>query len=153
MEIIKKENLIDKKYTLSMYKDIDINVADDEYMIISNNKRVLEKFENVIWVDGEFIDVLNTSKKFVEKRHKIISYPLAASIRMIYSPVRSILISTKAYSLDELSIEVIEKGIEKYNITMGKRQVDRKNISGYELIDYDLIVSAIRENDFIKNII
>lgn len=93
------------------------------------------------------------TKKLIESGHKIISYPLAASIRMIYSPVRSILISSKTDLIDDLSIETIDKGIEKYKITMGQREVDMKNISDYELIDCDLILSAIQENVFIKNII
>lgn len=151
--MIEKKNLINKNYTLSMYENLESKLNSNEYIVISNNQKVLEKFENAIKVDGEFIDVLNTTREFIEKGHKIISYPLAASIRMIYSPVRSILISPKLESIDELSIEIIEKGIEKYRITMGQREVDRKNIKDYQLVDYDLIVSAIQEKSFIKNII
>lgn len=150
---VKKENLIDKKYTLSMYKNLDSKDKDKDYIIVSNNKKVLDKFDNTISVNGEFIDVLNMTKKLIESGHKIISYPLAASIRMIYSPVRSILISSKTDLIDDLSIETIDKGIEKYKITMGQREVDMKNISDYELIDCDLLLSAIQENVFIKNII
>ncbi len=88
------------------------------------------------------------TRDMVHSGYKIISYPLAASIRMMYSPSRSILISNESGKLDEVSLEIIDSSIEKYEMTMGKRNVDERHRKDYEIIDYDLIISAIRENDF-----
>lgn len=74
-------------------------------------------------------------------------------MRIMHSPVRSILMSNHVGSIDEESLEIIESSIEKYKISMGERTIDARNINDYELIDYELLKSAIRENDFINSII
>ncbi len=150
MELVDK-NILDKNYTLGIAKEYEKEETFlNDFLILTNNSKVESEFSNTVLVEGSFREVLIKAKEMVYEGHKIISYPLAASIRMMYSPTRSILISLEANSLDERSIEIIDASIEKYDLTMGARSVDEKNKKDYEIIDYDLIISAIRENDFIK---
>lgn len=123
-----------------------------DFMILTNNSIVLEKYTNTIQVDGDFIDVLNKAKELVNEGYKLISYPLGASIRIMYSPIRSILVSKEKQDIDLDSMQIINSSIEKYKITMGIRKSDKRNRSDYEVIDYDFIISAINEINFIKNI-
>lgn len=136
-------------YNLIENKEID-------YLIITNNSLINTKFQKYDFVDGMFIDVLEKTREYILKGYRIISHPLPASIRMMYSPVRSILLSKVAfsndYNIDEPSLKIIEDSIKKYNLIIGKRLVDIKNIRDYEIIDYDLLNSAIKENDFIYSL-
>lgn len=122
-----------------------------EYCIVSNNKKAIENFPEAIKVEGEFIDVLYKARDMVHKGHRLISYPLGASIRMMYSPIRSIVISKEPVGFHEDSLEIIEGSIEKYKVTMGERNVDNKNYDDYQMIDYELLLSAIEESIFMKN--
>lgn len=145
------KKILDRNFTLGL-SDLYGTESDfsSEFLIITNNSKVIGEFENTVVVDGDFRDVLKKTRDMVHIGYKMISYPLAASIRMMYSPTRSILISSKAFDVDEISMEIIEDSIQKYEVTMGKRNVDERNKGDYEIIDYDLIISAIKENGFMK---
>ena len=145
-----KENILDKNYTLGIAKAYEESKAVSDFLIITNNSKVLAEFDNVIEVEGDFKEVLKKTRDMVHIGYKMVSYPLAASIRMMYSPTRSILISSKPQEVDEVSMEIIETSMQKYDVTMGERIVDVRNRSDYEIIDYDLIISAIKENGFMK---
>lgn len=123
-----------------------------DYIIITNNELVKNTRENAVFVEGDYIDLLMKLRDYIHIGHKLISYPLGASIRMIYSPVKSVLISSDKGEFDENSLEILEGGIEKYKAIMGDRNIDYKNKGDYEVIDRELLDSAIEENDFIKTI-
>lgn len=123
-----------------------------DYIIITNNELVKNTRENAVFVEGDYIDLLMKLRDYIHIGHKLISYPLGASIRMIYSPVKSVLISSDKGEFDENSLEILEGGIEKYKAIMGDRNIDYKNKGDYEIIDRELLDSAIEENDFIKTI-
>lgn len=123
-----------------------------DYIIITNNELVKNTRENAVFVEGDYIDLLMKLRDYIHIGHKLISYPLGASIRMIYSPVKSVLISSDKGEFDENSLEILEGSIEKYKAIMGDRNIDYKNKGDYEIIDRELLDSAIEENDFIKTI-
>lgn len=123
-----------------------------DYIIITNNELVKNTRENAVFVEGDYIDLLIKLRDYIHIGHKLISYPLGASIRMIYSPVKSVLISSDKGEFDENSLEILEGSIEKYKAIMGDRNIDYKNKGDYEVIDRELLDSAIEENDFIKTI-
>jgi len=145
------KNILDKNYTLGIAKEFEKEGSSEkDFLIITNNSKIEKEFSNIILVDGDFKDVLKKTRDMVHIGYKMISYPLAASIRMMYSPTRSILISANPQEVDEISMEIIDDSIQKYDITMGQRNVDVRNRKDYEIIDYDLIISAIKENGFMK---
>lgn len=122
-------------------------------LIVTNNKKLSCPDFNIVKVEGNFLDVLYKTRDLIHLGYKLISHPLGASMSIMHSPVRSILMSNHVGSIDEESLEIIESSIEKYKISMGERTIDARNINDYELIDYELLKSAIRENDFINSII
>ena len=143
---------LNKKFQENYIKSLNVINKDEkkEYFIISNNDMALQKYSNTICIEDSFIDVLIATREYVLNGYRIVSHPLPASIRMIYSPVRSIII-TKDNNIDDFSLEIIESSIEKYQTTIGKRNIDIKNKKDYEIIDLDLLESAIEENDFIMS--
>ena len=69
---------------------------------------------------------------------------MPASIRMVFSSIRSIVIDDEK-TFDEDSILIIEEAIDKYNLTMKNRNIDFKNVKDYEVVDLMLVESAIEE--------
>ena len=112
--------------------------------IVSNNSLVKEKFDCVEFVDGNYIDVLTTARDLIHKGCSLVSHPLPASIRMVFSSIRSIVIED-GNGFDENSILIIEEAIDKYNLTMKNRNVDFKNVKDYEIVDLTLVESALEE--------
>lgn len=112
--------------------------------IISNNSLVKEKFDCVEFVEGSYIDVLTTTRDLIHKGCSLISHPLPASIRMVFSSIRSIVIEDEN-NFDENSVLIIEEAIDKYNLTMKNRNIDFKNVKDYEFVDLMLVESALEE--------
>ncbi|MBK1468242.1 MULTISPECIES: GrdX family protein [Parvimonas] len=112
--------------------------------IVSNNSLVKEKFDCVEFVEGSYIDVLTTTRDLIHKGCSLISHPLPASIRMVFSSIRSIVIEDEN-NFDENSVLIIEEAIDKYNLTMKNRNIDFKNVKDYEFVDLMLVESALEE--------
>ncbi len=127
-----------------------------KYIVVTNNNSLIESekdFSDVIdyvFVDGNFLDVLVKVRDLIHMGHKLISHPLGASIRIMFSPVRSILLSDEKYDADILSMEVIESSIDKYKATMENRNIDFRNKDDYEFIDIELLKSALDEARMFK---
>lgn len=112
--------------------------------IVSNNSLVKEKFDCVEFVDGNYIDVLIATRDLIHKGCSLVSHPLPASIRMVFSSIRSIVIED-GNGFDENSTLIIEEAIDKYNLTMKNRNIDFKNVKDYEIVDLTLVESALEE--------
>lgn len=119
--------------------------------IITNNPIVKENFENILFVEGEFLDVLIKVRDLVYIGHELINHPLGASIRMMFSPYRSIIIGEKTSTNNQYFIETIENSIINYKKQMEVRLVDYDNKEDYASIDKYLLISAIREDNMNKN--
>lgn len=102
------------------------------------------KFDSVEFVDGDYIDVLKATRDLIHKGCSLVSHPLPASIRMVFSSIRSIVID-EDNKFDENSVMVIEDSITKYNLTMKSRNVDYRNVKDYEFVDLMLVESALEE--------
>ena len=64
------------------------------YQFVTNNPRLIDK-EGAIPVDGTFRDVLVKVRDMVHAGYELISHPLFASSRMMFSPYRTILMGGK----------------------------------------------------------
>lgn len=120
-----------------------------DYEIVSNNPVVKDKYENVISVEGDFKDVLIKVRDLVHTGSELINHPLGASIRMFYSPYRSIIIKRKSGTADQFHIKTIDNSIQNYNKQIESRSPDDSNSEDYSFIDESLLDSALEE--FKKN--
>lgn len=121
-------------------------VSNTGYQIITNNPTVKSNYEKVIFVDGTFEDVLYKVRDLVHIGYELISHPLGASMRMIFSPYRSIIIGERLSEVDEFHIEIIENSILNYKNSTQIRKPDTANSKDYALIDSELLKSSLDEH-------
>ena len=115
------------------------------HIIITNNRIVDKEYENVLFIDGDFEDVLIKTRDLIYQGHKLLTHPLPPSSRMFFSPVRSIVIEENKGDLHEYSVDVISKGIELYLKHLGMKEPDKNNREDYEYIDNNLLEGALDE--------
>lgn len=115
------------------------------YLIISNNP-LLKGQSNVKFIEGSYLDTLVSARDMIHQGHSLISSPLAASIRMMFSPYRSILLGEEKSAINEYYIDTIESSIITYKKHMEVRNADQTNEEGYAIIDKELLDGAILEH-------
>lgn len=113
------------------------------YTIITNNELIANKFRNIKFIKGSFLKILLETRDYLHQGYSLSIHPLPSSIRMLFSPIRSIIIKKDNNNIE--SISIMERAIEKYNITLKNREVDYKNIEDYKLIDENLTLNAIKQ--------
>ncbi|SHE61930.1 hypothetical protein SAMN02745784_01266 [Tissierella praeacuta DSM 18095] len=127
-------------------------MADNmNYQIVTNNPNVKDSYNQVIFVEGSFEDVLFKVRDLVHTGFELINHPLGASIRMFFSPYRSIIIGEKLQKTNDIHIETIENSISNYKKHMKVRKPDIVNAEDYALIDSELLKSSLDEFKRIYN--
>mgnify|MGYP000964654637 FL=1 len=115
-------------------------------MIITNNPSVVEKYpDKVLFIDGSVENVLVKARDMVHKGHDLISHPLPASLRILFSPYRSVIIGRNNGDINPLQVEIVENSILKYKKHMDVREVDKENNEDYQTIDLILLESALKD--------
>lgn len=114
-------------------------------MIITNNPLVAEKYENVLWTEGSVEKTLIIVRDFIHQGYELVSHPLAASLRMLFSPYRSIIIGSKKGKLNFEHAQIIEDSIIKYKNHMDLRKTDDRTRDDYKKVDLLLLEAALSE--------
>lgn len=114
-------------------------------LIVSNNLMVKEKFDNVYFIEGTSRELLEKVRDLVHSGSELITHPLGASLRMMFSPCFSVVVKEKQGKLNNFHAEIIESSIEKYNQHMEVREEDVKNSKDYAVVDYKLLETALGE--------
>jgi hypothetical protein len=113
------------------------------YHIVTNNPGVSDKFENVLFTEGTYEDVLIKVRDLVHQGFELISHPVGASIRMIYSPYRSVVIGKKNEKINPYHVETIENSIINYRKLLEGRNIDYVNAEDYALVDIQHLEDAL----------
>lgn len=116
------------------------------HYIVTNNPLVKDDYKNIIFIDRIFLDVLIKTRDLVYSGHELINHPLGASIRMFYSPYRSIIVGDQPGEGNQYFMETIENSIENYKKHMEVREPDITNSQDYSVIDKELLISALKEH-------
>jgi len=114
-------------------------------LIVTNNPKVAEKYEDVLFIDGNVEETMIKVRDMVHQGYELISHPLAASIRMMYSPFRSIIVGKKREKTDFLHAEIIEDSIIKYKLHTDHRKQDLVNSDDYQTVDLMLLEASLKE--------
>lgn len=122
-----------------------------DYKIVTNNPTVKNHYEEVIFVEGGFGDVLLKVRDLVHSGFEIINHPLGASSRMFFSPYRSVAVRERLQEKHGIHIEIIENSIENYNKHTSLKKADMANSEDYALIDSELLKSSLEEFKRIYN--
>ncbi len=93
-----------------------------KYLIITNNPLIGEDAENIVFVEGSYENVLIKVRDLVYEGIELLSHPLNASMRMLYSPYRSIILGEKNFKIDPFHIEIIENSIIDYRKKFRKQK-------------------------------
>lgn len=115
------------------------------YILITNNSLLRDLEIDTIFVEGSVEEVLIRTRDHVHKGHDLISSPIGASIRMMLSPIRSVIISSSISRSNEQSVLQLETAMEKQRMIMANRGIDIKNVEDYMRVDRELILAAISE--------
>ncbi|AZR72882.1 hypothetical protein BBF96_05450 [Anoxybacter fermentans] len=86
-----------------------------QILIITNNPAVIERYkQQEMIIEKTVKDVLIRTRDLVHIGHKLISHPMAGSIKPNATPYRSIMVSLKPGKLDFNSLSIIEDAIRKF---------------------------------------
>ena len=83
-------------------------------LLVTNNEKVRTKYGplcTVRFVDGGHNDVLKTVRDLVHKGHRLLTHPLAGSVKPNETPFRSVALSGEAGAVDLPSLELIEEAM------------------------------------------
>jgi hypothetical protein len=116
-----------------------------QYLIVTNNPAVAERKDNMLFVEGSTEETLIKVRDLVHEGYELISHPLAASLRMLFSPFRSVILGKKLTKVDYFSAAIIEDSIIKYKRHMDFRKTDAANAEDYKMIDLILLEAALDE--------
>lgn len=120
-----------------------------EYLILSNNPTVRDNFEQVYFSEVPVEELLIKVRNLIHKGHELISHPLPASMKIMSSPVRSVVLSKdKQQEVDSFQVEVIENSILKLRHHIQQQGIDNNNNDDdYRMLDYRLLESALKKSN------
>lgn len=117
-------------------------------MIITNNDWVLNKYKdnyNIIFVDGDFKDVLLNVRDRLHLGYELLTHPLGGSVKPDETPYKSIIITDSKNNFDISSVYMIENAIityDKFNKDKLKH-ISEKIREDFKLIDLTVLESAL----------
>jgi len=121
-----------------------------ELKLITNNPLVKKNYEQsvtLIFLEKSYLDVLCYVRDEIHKGHELLTHPLSGSIKPNETPYKSLLITSKAKSLDYRSVTMIEDSIEttKKFFSIRDRTQGLRNdlLLDFQEIDYHLIKGAL----------
>lgn len=121
------------------------SIAD--ILVISNNPRVAEKLPAFEQTTCETYDqVLFKVRDAIHAGARLVTHPLAGSVKPGESPYRSIAISTEQNGLDMRSLEIIEGAIDRVRTLTEHREArfyPEKTLEDFQLIDFNLLLTGL----------
>lgn len=121
----------------------------EKFIVVTNNPKVKKEFKDldVKFLKKDLLEVLTFVRDKVHSKHKLLSHPLAGSVKPNETPFKSILISKQP--MDKLnmdSLKIIEGSIQvakKLLRDKSTRKWPERILKDFSVIDLDLISSAI----------
>ena len=124
-------------------------------LIITNNPLVQDAYSESVTCEGFCVEInylaedvsslLVRVRDLIYEGYPLLSHPLPASIRIIYSPYRSIMLGNRSGKLEAWHTEVVEVSLRKYRQTMEHRTSDKTNATDYAWMDLQLLSAALKE--------
>ena len=122
-----------------------------QLLIISNNPKVASDFATLNQqVCDSYEQVLHQVRNRIHAGARLLTHPLAGSVKPGESPYRSVAIDDIEGTLDMRSLEVIESAIDRFNTMTAaprNRYYDDRTLGDFQLIDYQLLKSGLEAID------
>ncbi|HHY09499.1 MAG TPA: GrdX protein [Firmicutes bacterium] len=116
-------------------------------MVITNNEAVnLQKQDQ--FIKGTLPEVLIHCRDLIQQGHRLISHPLAGSVKPNETPYKSVLLSAaKEKQVDLQSLNIIEAALHTAENMLRGRPLpaySEKILAEFRFIDNDLLQAALR---------
>ncbi|MDD2426547.1 MAG: GrdX family protein [Eubacteriales bacterium] len=119
------------------------------YIVVTNNPLVKEQLDETVGVcyfsEDSHRDLLERVRDFVHKGYRILTHPLAGSVKPWETPYRSVMITAKREEKTDLfSLEMIEQAI--FALEKSKARpvtLNEKVLADFQIVDFSLIQSAL----------
>lgn len=113
-------------------------------MVVTNNP-LLKDEQDALFVEGTFRDVLVTVRDKVYEGYELVSHPLFASSRMMFSPFRSVIVGKREEQVSQTACEIAENAIITYDKATARRRRQPEHDDDYAWVDRSLYLSALEE--------
>ncbi len=121
-------------------------------MIITNNKRVYDKFKDMIEIiyleNYKYLDILFFVRDKIHEGHKLLTHPLSGSIKPNETPFRSIMISKETGDFDTQGLLIIEESIltaQKFINNKPTPNWTEKVLDDFRVIDLSIMENVIEK--------
>lgn len=95
------------------------------YLIITNNPKVADKYGGMFWVEyreDDYRSVLIRVRDAVHAGHRLLTHPLAGSLKPNQTPFRSVMLTKGAEGTDWADLERVESSLDAYHkFTQGRK--------------------------------
>ena len=118
-------------------------------MIVVTNNPLLENEPGALFVDGSFRDVLVRVRDLVYAGHGLITHPLFASLGMMWSPYRTVVLHSPIDKATDFEMETVEQAIRSYDqVTEGRVRFPEHD-QDYAFMDRSLYLSALEDQGLV----
>jgi hypothetical protein len=114
------------------------------FRVVTNNPTVRLAYPDVVFIEGSYEEVLVKVRDLVHSGVELIDHPLGASIRMLLSPFRSIMVGTEPRGMNTEQILIIEQSIMTYRTLTQRRKPEPDHAEDYAVIDAELLKASIQ---------
>ena len=123
-------------------------MSEKTYKVVTNNPLIREALESSIavsyYAEDSHRDLLERVRDLVHSGYRILTHPLAGSVKPWETPYRSVMITTdREEKTDMLSLEVIEQALFAIEKSETRPVLDEKVLKDFQLVDLSLIQSAL----------
>lgn len=119
------------------------------YRIITNNPLVADRLSDRVavefYADDTDRDILTRVRNLVHRGFRVLTQPLAGSVKPWETPYRSIMVSaTAGTSVDEFSLDVMERSFSTLERSKHRpTEIAESILKDFQIVDLSLIESAL----------
>ncbi len=124
-------------------------------IMITNNYKVFQKYKDMYEVlfleEGSYVDVLNKTRDRVHSGYRILTHPMAGSLKPNQTPYKSIIIGEGSGVIDYESITLIENSIEAANKFLKYKSTPKwseRILRDFETVDLSFIENVVKNPMF-----
>ena len=116
------------------------------HIIITNNP-MCKDFAQAIFYDETLLQILTRVRDYIHLRHRLVTHPLAGSIKPNQTPYKSVAItSTPEDKLCLMSLQIIEHALTLSGKLLQDRAIplwNNRTVEDFALIDMELLKSGM----------
>ena len=119
-----------------------------QLLIVTNNPTVVRKLSNFgQQVCSGYEDVLKAARDRIHSGARLVTHPLAGSVKPGESPYRSVVVDVSGTGLDMQSLDIIEKALDRYKVMVNAKTYSREYndqiLQDFQVIDGQLLLSGL----------